>query len=83
MRYAIVPGGLFEPLGWAFTQLVALLEAVAFWTAATFPLVHVVAVVLYVRESLPGTALLLLVGLNAVAIVAGHRYNRDPTGERR
>ena len=83
MRYAIVPGELFEPLGWVLARLVALLEGVAFWAAATFPFVHVAAVVLYARESLSGTALVLLVALNAVAIVAGHRYNRDRADKRR
>jgi hypothetical protein len=30
MRHAMVPGRLFEPLGWALGRLLALVEGVAF-----------------------------------------------------
>ena len=77
MRYAIVPGELFEPLGWVLARLVALLEGVAFWAAAAFPFVHAAAGLLYVRESISTSVLVGLALLHATAIVVGHRYNRE------
>ena len=74
MRHAMVPGRLFEPLGWALGRLVTLVEGVAFWAAATFPFVHVAAGLLYVRESIPASTLVALALINAAAIVVGHRH---------
>ncbi len=56
-------------------RFVALLEGMAFWTAAAFPFVHLGAFLLYARESLAGTTVALLVAVNLVAIVVGHRYD--------
>ena len=74
MRHTMVPGRLSEPLGRALGRLVAFVEGVAFWAAATFPFVHVAAGLLYVRESVPASTLVLLGLVNATAIVIGHRH---------
>lgn len=76
MRHAGVPGGLFQPLARALARLVAVLEGVAFWAAATFPFVHLAAVAMYAQDALSGTVLVGLAAMNAVAIVLGHRHNR-------
>jgi hypothetical protein len=73
----MVPGRLFGPLGLALGRLVAFVEAVAFWAAATFPFVYVAAGLLYVRESIPASALVLLGLVNAVAVVVGHRHGYE------
>ena len=56
-------------------RVVTLLEGMAFWTAAVFPFVHLSAFLLHARGSLGGTTVALLVAVNLVAIVAGHRYD--------
>ncbi|PSP67902.1 hypothetical protein BRC85_04385 [Halobacteriales archaeon QS_1_69_70] len=75
MRHATVTGRLFEPIGWALGRLLAVLEAGAFWAAATFPVLHAPAGLLYVRESISTSVLVGLALLHAIAIVVGHRYN--------
>ena len=70
----MVPGRLFEPLGWALGRLLALVEGVAFWAAATFPFVHVAAGLLYVQETISAPTLVTLALINAAAIVVGHRH---------
>lgn len=76
MRHARVPARLFEPLAWALARLVAFLEGVAFWAAATFPVVHLTAIAFYAQDALSGTVLVGLAAVNAAAILAGHRHNR-------
>jgi hypothetical protein len=82
MRHAEVSGRLVEPLGRAVGRLLAFVEGVAFWAAATFPLVHVAAGLLYVQETIRTEGLVGLALVHAAAIVVGHRYNRDG-GDRR
>ena len=82
MRHATVTGRLFEPLGWALGRLLAVVEWVAFWTAAAFPFVHAAAGLLYVQESISTSVLVGLALAHATAIVVGHRYNRGGGGGR-
>ena len=70
----MVPGRLSEPLGRTLGRLVAFVEGVAFWAAATFPFVHVAAGLLYVRESVPASTPVVLGLINAAAIVVGYRH---------
>ena len=81
MRHATVTDRLFEPLGWAL-GLLAVVEGVAFWTAAAFPFVHAAAGLLYVRESISTSVLVGLALLHVTAIIVGHRYNRGGGGGR-
>ena len=74
MRHVVTAqpfGPVVRLLGWVVT----LLEGMAFWTAAVFPFVHFGAFLLHARESLSGTTIALLVVVNLVAIVVGHRYD--------
>jgi len=64
------------PVSGVVARLLALVEGVAFWTAATFPFAHVGAVLLYARGSLSDTMLVGLLAVHVAAIVAGHRHNR-------
>ena len=77
MRHTMVPGRPFEPLGRALGRLLALVEGVAFRAAATFPLVHVAAGLLYVHESVPASTLVLLGLINAAVVVVGHRHGYE------
>ncbi len=81
MRHAEADRGLLGPERGVVARLVAVLEGVAFWAAATFPFVHLGAVVLYARGTLPGTVLVALAAVHAAAIVAGHRHNRADGGD--
>ena len=65
----------FGPVVRLLRWVVTLLEGMAFWTAAVFPFVHLGAFLLHARESLGGTTIALLVAVNLVAIVVGHRYD--------
>ena len=73
MRH-VVTAQPFGPVVRLLGRVVTLLEGMAFWTAAVFPFVHLGAFLLHARESLGGTTIALLVAVNLVAIVAGHRY---------
>ena len=75
--HAMVPGRPFEPLGRALGRLLALVEGVASWAAATFPFAHAAAGLLYVRELVPASTLVLLGLVNAVVVVVGHRHGYE------
>lgn len=52
------------------------IEAIAFWTAIVLPFLYV-PLLFYGLESTPElAAFFALVGINVVAFVIGHRYNR-------
>ena len=76
MRHATVARP-FGPMIRLLGRVVTLLEGMAFWTAAVFPFVHLGAFLLHARGSLGGTTIALLVAVNIVAIVVGHRYDGD------
>ncbi|WP_178915038.1 hypothetical protein [Natronomonas gomsonensis] len=78
MRHATVPRRLFEPLRAATGTLLTIVEGMAFWAAAVFPLVYVVAVLLYDAGVVSETELVALVALNAVSIVVGHQHRSQP-----
>ena len=80
MNHATVSGRLFGPLGWALGRLLAVVEGVAFWAAATFPLVHAAAGLLSVHEPIRAEVLVGLALVHATAIFVGHRYNRGEGG---
>ena len=64
----------FGPVVRLLGRLVTLPEEMASWTAAS-PLVHLSAFLLHARGSLGGTTIALLVAVNLVAIVVGHRHD--------
>ncbi|MCY4729863.1 hypothetical protein KY092_04735 [Natronomonas gomsonensis] len=74
MRHATVPRRLFEPLRAATGVLLSLVEGVAFWAAAVFPLVYVAAILLYDAGVVSETELVVLVALNAVSVLVGHQH---------
>ena len=78
MRHATVPRRLSEPLRAATGALLTIVEGVAFWAAAVFPLVYVVAVLLYDAGIISEAELVGLVALNAVSIVVGHQHRSQP-----
>jgi hypothetical protein len=82
MRHATVTGRLFEPFSWALGRLLTVVEGMAFWAAATFPVVHAAAGLLYVYGTLRTEVLVGLALVHATAIVVGHRYNCGGGGGR-
>jgi hypothetical protein len=78
MRHATVPHRLSEPLRAAIGTILALVEGVAFWAAAVFPLVYVVALLLYDAGIVSEAELVGLVALNAVSILVGHHHRIRP-----
>lgn len=53
------------------------IEAVAFWSAVALPFLYLPLLLSGLDTTDQVTAFILLVGLNVVALVIGHRYGRD------
>lgn len=53
------------------------LEAVAFWSAIALPFLYLPILVSGLESTAQLTAFLALLALHTVAIVSGHRYNRE------
>lgn len=58
-------------------RLARSLEAAAFWSAIALPFLYVPLLVNGVATTAQFTAFLTLLALHALAIVGGHRYNRE------
>lgn len=53
------------------------LTGLAFWAAIALPFLHLPLLVTGLETTGMAIAFLLLLGLNVVALVLGHSYNRD------
>lgn len=65
----------------AVSRFVNLVERIAFWTAVVLPLCYLPGFVLVSNGRLSQWVLVLLLGVNLVAVAGGYRY--DPAGGRR
>jgi hypothetical protein len=78
MRHATVPRRLFEPFRAVTGLLVSLIEGVAFWAAAAFPLAYVPVFLLYDTGVVSEIELVVLVALNAASVLIGHQHRSQP-----
>ena len=53
------------------------IEAIAFWSAITLPFLYLPLVLYGLETTQELTVFFALLGLNVVALVIGHRYQRD------
>lgn len=71
---------LAELFGYPVDVLVAFVRKVAFWTAVAFPAVYALLPLHPAFPELTGRLLVTGLGIHALALVLGHRYNHLESG---